>query len=153
MAQALRFTASTLISSIAGPERTAGKRAAPAMTRTKKLPMARFPDARLERRLLETDMLTTDQKETILRRAGVPVPAFPTRPLPVKGRDQPDGAKAPTNHLAEDAEKEAAAAEWVKAINALYVEYSAARAAKSLRDAEEARRLGVPRQASARSTA
>jgi hypothetical protein len=153
MAQALRFTASTHISSIAGPERTAGKRAAPAMTRIKKSPMARFPDARLERRLLETDMLTTDQKETILRRAGVAVPAFPTRPLPVKGRDQPDGAKAPTNHLAEDAGMRAAAAEWVKAINALYVEYSAARAAQSLRDAEEARRLGALRQASARSTA
>lgn len=96
-------------------------------------------------------MLTTDQKETILRKAGVTVPAFPTHPLRAKEHDQLEGARDPTKDLAEGAAKRAAAAEWAKAIDTLYVEYSAARAAKSLRDAEEAQRLGELRQASARS--
>ena len=96
-------------------------------------------------------MLTTDQKETILRKAGFAVPAFPTRPLRAREHDQPEHAGAPTKDLGEDAAMRAAAAEWVKTIDTLYVEYSAARAAKSLRDADEAQRLCELRQASARS--
>ena len=79
-------------------------------------------------------MLTTDQKETILRRAGVAVPAFPSR-------------------YSSDQQHQSAAAQWARTIDTLFVEYSAARAARSLRDAEEARQLGALRRASDGSTA
>jgi hypothetical protein len=99
-------------------------------------------DARgLEQCLLETDMLTIDQKETILRRAGVTVPAFP--------EGHADGH--PRDHAA-DAEHKARVQRWSKAVEVLYVQYAAARAAKSLRDAEEAARLDQLRRAAERST-
>jgi len=41
---------------------------------------------------------------------------------------------------------------WSKAVEVLYVQYAAARAAKSLRDAEEAARLDQLRRAAERST-
>jgi hypothetical protein len=46
-----------------------------------------------------------------------------------------------------------AAEQWARTIDTLFVEYSAARAARSLRDAEEARQLGALRRASDGSTA
>ena len=57
-------------------------------------------------------MLTTAQKAEILRKSGCPVPVAGDRPQA-----------------------------WDRAIDALFVEYVAARAAKSLRDAEDARQL------------
>ncbi|MEP6721162.1 MAG: hypothetical protein ABJA77_06945 [Variovorax sp.] len=84
-------------------------------------------------------MLTTDQKETILRRAGVAVPAFPSPGC------------ADQQHQADC--EPSAARRWARTIETLFVEYSAARAAKSLRDAEETRQLGALRRASDRSTA
>ena len=86
-------------------------------------------------------MLTIDQKETILRRAGVTVPVFPERHPGAHPRD----------HDAE-AEHKADLQRWSEAIEVLYVQYAAARAAKSLRDAEEAARLDQLRRAAERST-
>jgi len=57
-------------------------------------------------------MLTTTQKADILRKSGCPVP--------VAGEASPI---------------------WEKSVDALFVEYVAARAAKSLRDSEELRQL------------
>ena len=70
-------------------------------------------------------MLTTAQKAAILQKTGAAVP-----------------------EAAADATAEAAS-EWSATVNMLFVSYVAARAAKSLRDAEEARQLGVLRQMSA----
>ena len=84
-------------------------------------------------------MLTTDQKETILRRAGIAVPVFPSS----RATDQQQQADGEQN----------AAQRWARTIDTLFVEYSAARAARSLRDAEETRQLGALRRASDRSTA
>ena len=90
--------------------------------------------------MLETDMLTIDQKEAILRRAGVTVPAFPEGHPDTPARDH-------------DAEHKARVQRWAEAIEGLYVQYSAARAAKSLRDAEEAAQLDQLRRAAERSNA
>ena len=80
-------------------------------------------------------MLTTDWRVTILRKAGVAVPALPARVLPVNERGRPEGVSAPAQGVAEEAAMQAAMAEWIKAIDALYVEYSAARAAGRRRSA------------------
>ncbi len=72
-------------------------------------------------------MLSTRHKADILRKAGLQVPACPT-----------------------DAEAvEAALSTWAKAVEILYVTYAAARAAKSLRDAEEVRQIDMLRRLSA----
>ena len=89
-------------------------------------------------------MLTTDQKEAILRRAGVTVPAFPSP----RARDQQQQQQQQQADGPEDAAKQ-----WARTIDTLFAEYSAARAARSLREAEETRQLGALRRASDRSTA
>ncbi|MDR6860959.1 hypothetical protein [Variovorax guangxiensis] len=96
-------------------------------------------------------MLTTDQKETILRRAGVAVPAFPAS-RPSDQQHQSDAEPILQRNMQLDARR-IAAEQWAKTIDTLFVEYSAARAARSLRDAEEARQLGALRRASDGSTA
>lgn len=87
-------------------------------------------------------MLTIDQKEAILRRAGTAVPAFPERHPDTRAQD----------HEA-DAKHKACVQRWTEAIEVLYVQYAAARAAKSLRDAEEAAQLDQLRRAAERSSA
>lgn len=67
-------------------------------------------------------MLTTAQKADILRKSGLDIPACPE-----------------------------AAYEWTSRVDALFVDYVAARAAKSLRDAEEVRQLDLLRRMSQRS--
>lgn len=67
-------------------------------------------------------MLTTIQKADILRKSGLAIPACPE-----------------------------AASEWTRRVDALFVDYVAARAAKSLRDAEEIRQLDLLRRMSTRS--
>lgn len=67
-------------------------------------------------------MLTTVQKADILRKSGLAIPACPE-----------------------------AAGDWTGRVDALFVDYVAARAAKSLRDAEEVRQLDLLRRMSARS--
>lgn len=86
-------------------------------------------------------MLTTSQKSHILAKAGVMVPPFPARRLPVQERHLLRGAKAPQDELDADAEQAVAVAQWHKLVESLYVEYSAARAARSLRESAEAERL------------
>jgi hypothetical protein len=66
-------------------------------------------------------MLTTVQKADILRKSGVDVPACPE-----------------------------VTSEWTHQVDALFVDYVAARAAKSLRDAEEVRQLDLLRRMSTR---
>jgi hypothetical protein len=90
-------------------------------------------------------MLTTDQKEAILRRAGVAIPSFPARGL-ASQQQQQQGDPSPRiwTSLQAGAEPGAAVEQWTRAIDALFAEYSAAR---SLRDADEARRRGARRQA------
>jgi len=96
-------------------------------------------------------MLTTDQKETILRRAGVAVPARPS------GRSCDQQQQADAGSILGDkmqaGGQQDVAGRRARTIDALFVEYSAARAARSLRDAEEARLLGALRHASDGSTA
>jgi hypothetical protein len=92
-------------------------------------------------------MLTPEQKETILRKAGVAVPAFPSRNVAGQQQQQADGERI----LKQDAQVDGRHdpfEQWVRTIDALFVEYTAARAAKSLRDAEEIRRLAALRQPS-----
>lgn len=96
-------------------------------------------------------MLTTDQKATILRRAGVAVPAFPAR-RPSDQQHQA-GAESTLKSNLQAEGRRMAAEQWARTIDTLFVEYSAARAARSLRDAEEARQLGALRRASDGSTA
>lgn len=96
-------------------------------------------------------MLTTDQKETILRRAGVAVPASPaSRPSDPQHQA---GAEPSLKRNMQAEGRRTAAEQWARTIDTLFVEYSAARAARSLRDAEEARQLGALRRASDGSTA
>ena len=73
-------------------------------------------------------MLNTTQKAGILRRTGVDVPS---RPSAFEGTDpaEADTARSP------------ALVEWAAAVDRLFVSYGAARAAKGLRDAEEAQQL------------
>ena len=68
-------------------------------------------------------MLTARHKATILRKAGFDVPATPSDP-----------------------ESTTAFGSWIQSVETLYVSYAAARAAKSLRDAEETRQLDMLRR-------
>jgi len=95
-------------------------------------------------------MLTTDQKEAILRRAGIAVPEFPPRDL----QAQAQGRQVDAHDEAQSSAKRTAAQareQWAATVGALWVEYVARRAAKSLRDAEDARRLSMLREAGERS--
>lgn len=69
------------------------------------------------------EMLTSSQKAEILQRAGYAVPA------------------QPVEHPASQITDRTALARWQQTVEALFVEYAAARAAKSLRDSEEHRQL------------
>jgi hypothetical protein len=97
-------------------------------------------------------MLTIDQKETILRKSGVAVPEFPSGHPRSKARD-PDASDslAPSGKRSASESRRAAIEQWAATIDALYVEYVARRAAKSLRDAEDARQLSMLRLAGERS--
>jgi hypothetical protein len=80
----------------------------------------------------EARMLTTVQKANILGKAGFDVPACPVDAAaadPLCGQDT-------------------ALQRWIKAVEILYATYAAARAAKSLREAEEARQLDMLRRLS-----
>lgn len=76
-------------------------------------------------------MLNTEHKANILRKAGYTVPAQPGTPDSIYQTAQC----------------------WSKAVDTLYVSYSASRAAKSLRDAEEARMLAMLQSRSAKAYA
>ncbi|MGJ7614844.1 MULTISPECIES: hypothetical protein [unclassified Variovorax] len=76
-------------------------------------------------------MLSTEHKANILRKAGYAVPSVP--------------GSADSFYQTPQC--------WGKAIETLYVSYAANRAAKSLRDAEEARMLAMLQSRSARACA
>jgi len=94
-------------------------------------------------------MLSTEQKEVILRKAGVATPPFPRRRLPLQEGDQEGEASASHRQLVagdRDSGDEAAVARqdeatdaWIKAVDKLYADYALARAAHSLLEAEQAR--------------
>jgi len=75
-------------------------------------------------------MLSTSLKANILRKAGVQIPTL--------------GAEAMSGD-----ELKAAASEWANTVETLFVIYTAARAAKSLREAEEAQQLAMLRRMAA----
>ncbi|WGT63285.1 hypothetical protein [Variovorax paradoxus] len=77
-------------------------------------------------------MLTIFQKATILSKAGFEVPDCPAE----------DSSATSTNAVSQKMH------EWGKAIETMYVAYVAARAAKSLRDAEESRQTDMLRRLS-----
>ncbi len=85
-------------------------------------------------------MLTAAQKATILRKAGIPLPPAPDSTASI--------APGEATAQAEAARADAADA-WAATVNVAFVTYAAARAAKSLRDAEEARQMHMLRQLSA----
>lgn len=88
-------------------------------------------------------MLSTHHKANILRKAGYDVPACPIEHhVGVLGTAS---LPADTVHQTPQA--------WGKAIETMYVSYAAARAAKSLRDAEEARMLAMLQLRSAKAYA
>ncbi|WP_198086013.1 hypothetical protein [Variovorax sp. E3] len=78
-------------------------------------------------------MLSIQHMANILRKAGYDVPACPI--AHDAAVPYPASLPADTVHQTPQA--------WGKAIETLYVSYAAARAAKSLRDAEEARMLAM----------
>lgn len=95
-------------------------------------------------------MLTSQQKANLLIRTGAAVPAFPVRdmsavtpPMPAKGDAQKSGCRQDVDHAT-------AVRYWEQNIDTLYVDYVAARAARSLRESEEASQMHRLRAANAR---
>jgi hypothetical protein len=84
-------------------------------------------------------MLTASQQANILQKAGIAVPAFPARKLPVQERYLRPGARIPQRELDADAEQRRAVEAWSSAVSNLYVSFVASRSAKPLRLAPEAR--------------
>lgn len=82
-------------------------------------------------------MLTIVQKAAILGKAGIEVPARPEDDLSTQAVT---GSPLRAEGVSQQAH------DWGRAIEALYVSYAAARAAKSLRDAEEARQNAMLRR-------
>ena len=97
-------------------------------------------------------MLAAAQKAAILRRSGIAVPAAPVEAVALDGAEaqtQPQAqAAGRADEGAQEAARESALGEWTAKINALFVAYVAARAAKSLREAEAARQLDELRRMS-----
>lgn len=91
-------------------------------------------------------MLSVSQKANILAKVGIEVPSFPVRRLPIQERFLCKGAHAPKEELEADLEQRVAAKEWEIAVENLFASYTAARAAKSLRNAEQAGNLDFLRQ-------
>jgi len=87
-------------------------------------------------------MLTPFLKAEILRKTGFAVPALPTEVAEVtEGNAATDSpVNAGDSHVLK---------QWVASVEALFVTYVAARAAKSLRESEEARQLDALRRISA----
>lgn len=88
-------------------------------------------------------MLSTNHKANILRKAGYDVPACPMEP----GAPGAYAASLPADTVHQTPQA------WGKAIETMYVSYAAARAAKSLRDAEEAQMLAMLQLRSAKAYA
>jgi hypothetical protein len=105
-----------------------------------------YAEARLEWNAIEQEraagvekMLSTQLKAQILARVGVTVPSCPTAAQLGLGHGQPGANGAPQQQAT--ANGGALDAGWRREVEILYAQYSAARAAKSLRESEEARQL------------
>jgi hypothetical protein len=95
-------------------------------------------------------MLTAIKKALILAQAGSAVPAFPGLEAPVSLRPPREGAPTSMQQRESDAEQARAVERWSQEIEALFVTYTVARAARSLREAEQARQIDMLRRANAR---
>ena len=95
-------------------------------------------------------MLSPKFKASILAKAGMAVPAFPARGA-ADGFCRASHAEGCSSQadMASDAELAAAVEQWNRLIEARFVEYAAARAARSLRTAVEADWLERLRDANA----
>ena len=83
-------------------------------------------------------MLTTLQKARILVRAGIRIPAFPGLHDAVDGPQGSQGrSRLPMHEPLPDAPPMPELAAWTRAVEALHVEFVAARAAQSLRQSHE----------------
>ena len=78
------------------------------------------PGPRLGVETLYLAMLTLYRKEKILRKAGIPVPPFPARRLPLQERHMRDAAKVPQEERDADAEQRDAVQAWRQAVDALH---------------------------------
>jgi hypothetical protein len=94
-------------------------------------------------------MLTTRQKAAILAKAGLPVPAFPACGLPTSERHRCRGVEALQEELDAETQQATAVMQWGQQIEDMYVVHVAARAARSLREAQDALQLDRLRQANA----
>lgn len=96
-------------------------------------------------------MLTTLQKARILARAGIQIPAFPGSHDAVDGLHGPQGqSRLPVHEPLPDAPPMHELASWTRAVEALDVEFVAARTARSLRQSHEADLLHRLRAVNAR---
>lgn len=82
-------------------------------------------------------MLTTNQKASILAKVGITVPLSPECCLPVLERHLREGV-APHGEPDADNQQRDAAVAWQTTVENLHATYVAERAAKSLRDAQQA---------------
>jgi hypothetical protein len=82
-------------------------------------------------------MLTESQKAVILAKAGIEIPPFPARSLPIQERYLRAGARVPQAELDADSAQRSAAQAWRLAVEALYVRYVAERSAKSLQTPDD----------------
>lgn len=88
-------------------------------------------------------MLTTDQKELILRRAGIPLPLRQFHDSAT--RQQQADAEPLWRERAQADGRTDASGQRSRAIDALFADYSARRAAKSLQDDDALRKTGASR--------
>ncbi len=104
-------------------------------------------------------MLSAKHKAQILTRVGLTVPPCPAPPAHIGTGAQPTHHQARGDSSAHEVHKVQAAAKgkdgsaeaaWRRQIDILYAQYAAERAAKSLRQAEEAEQLARLRKANCR---
>lgn len=82
-------------------------------------------------------MLSTSQKAQILSKAGIAVPPFPSRRLPIQDRYLERGAQVPWEEVQADEEQRASAVAWAADINIRYTAYVTERALRSLQSAHD----------------
>ena len=70
-------------------------------------------------------MLTLHRKEKLLRKAGIAVPPFPARRLPLQERHLRDTARVPQEERDADVEQRAAVEAWRRAVDALHAALAA----------------------------
>jgi hypothetical protein len=97
-------------------------------------------------------MLTIAQKANILFKVGITVPGFPLRRSSIGAEHPSQKTNASADQLEGEQHHTKEVAKWNHEVEALYVQYVVYRAAKSLRESEEANRMRQLRAANVRST-